>query len=70
MPIQRKRKYDLREIVNAILWYLRIGSQWRNLPEGFPKWQNRSGLKAVVGKFTTILGNGTRMALWKDSTGV
>ena len=39
LPIQRKRKYDLREIVNAILWYLRIGSQWRNLPEGFAKWQ-------------------------------
>nr|WP_262890470.1 transposase [Rhodocytophaga rosea] len=40
MPIQRKRKYDLRAIVEAILWYLRIGSQWRNLPEGFPKWES------------------------------
>lgn len=39
LPIQGKRKYDLRQIVDAILWYLRLGSQWPNLPEGFPKWQ-------------------------------
>ena len=36
LPIQRKRKYDLRDIVDAILWYLRLGGQWRNLPEGHP----------------------------------
>lgn len=36
LPIQRKRKYDLRDIVDAILWYLRVGGQWRNLPESYP----------------------------------
>ena len=36
LPIQRKRKYDLRAIVEAILWYLRLGGQWRNLPESYP----------------------------------
>jgi transposase len=40
LPIQRKRKYDLRAIVNAIFWLLRTGSQWRNLPEHYPKWQS------------------------------
>ncbi len=40
LPIQRKRKYDLREIVDAILWLLRIGSQWRNLPDNFPPWKS------------------------------
>lgn len=25
LPIQRKRKYDMRAIVDAILWYLRAG---------------------------------------------
>lgn len=40
LPVQRKRKYDLRAIVDAIFWYLRIGSQWRNLPECFPKWRS------------------------------
>lgn len=38
LPIQRKRKYDLRDIVNAIFWILRTGSQWRNLPREYPKW--------------------------------
>ena len=40
LPNQRKRKYDLRDIVDAILWILRIGSQWRNLPESFPLWKS------------------------------
>ncbi len=39
LVVQRKRKHSLREIVDAILWVLRIGSQWRNLPDSFPKWQ-------------------------------
>ena len=36
----RKRKHDLRDIVDAILWYLRLGGQWRNLPENYPPWQS------------------------------
>ncbi len=40
LPIQRKRKYDLRAIVDAIFWILRIGSQWRNLPSNFPRWDS------------------------------
>lgn len=36
-----RRKYKLRDIVDAILWQLRTGGQWRNLPEPtFPKWQS------------------------------
>ena len=38
LPVQRKRKYDLRDIVDGIFWILRTGSQWRNLPDEFPKW--------------------------------
>lgn len=40
LPIQRKRKYDLRQIVDSIFWLLRTGSQWRNLPECFPAWNS------------------------------
>jgi len=37
---QRKRKLDLREIFNAILFVTRTGIQWRNLSEtNFPDWQ-------------------------------
>lgn len=38
-PIQRKRKYDLRNVVNAILWMLRTGCQWRNLDSKYPCWR-------------------------------
>lgn len=40
LPVQRKRKYDLRDIVDAIFFVLRTGGQWRNLPKEFPKWQS------------------------------
>ena len=39
-PLQRKRKHDLRRIVNAILWLLRTGCQWRNLPFEDLPWQS------------------------------
>lgn len=39
LPEQRKRKHSLREMIDAILWVLRLGSQWRNMPDSFPKWQ-------------------------------
>ena len=38
LPTQRKRKYDLRDIVDSIFRVLRVGGQWRNLPKGSPKW--------------------------------
>ncbi|WP_228724358.1 IS5 family transposase [Spirosoma sp. KUDC1026] len=37
--LTRKRKVDLREVVDAILWLLRTGTQWRNLPTKWPHWQ-------------------------------
>lgn len=36
---QRKRKYSLRIIVDAILYITKSGVQWRLLPKDFPKWQ-------------------------------
>jgi len=35
----RKRKYSLRSIVDALLYLVKTGCQWRYLPENFPKWQ-------------------------------
>ena len=35
----RPRTVDRREVVNASLYVLRTGCQWRYLPEGFPAWQ-------------------------------
>ena len=35
----RKRKYGLRNIVDALSDVVKIGCQWRYLPKDFPKWQ-------------------------------
>ena len=36
---QRSRTLDLRDVVDAVLYVVRTGIQWRNLPEGmFPHW--------------------------------
>ena len=40
LPIQRKRIYSLRSVVDAMFWYLRLGAQWRNLPDSFPDWRS------------------------------
>jgi len=39
LDVERKRKYDLREIVNGTLYLVKTGFQWRMLPGDFPKWQ-------------------------------
>ena len=35
----RKRVYDRRRVLNAILYLLRSGCQWRMLPGDFPPWK-------------------------------
>jgi putative transposase len=35
----RPQRYDLRQVITAILYLLRSGCQWRMLPRDFPKWQ-------------------------------
>ncbi len=39
LNMNRKRKLCLRTVCNAILYILRTGCQWRNLPACFPKWR-------------------------------
>ncbi|MFZ4634514.1 MAG: IS5 family transposase [Saprospiraceae bacterium] len=34
-----KRKLDLRSICNALLYMVRTGCQWRNLPSCYPHWR-------------------------------
>lgn len=36
----RHRTLDLREVVNALLYLLRTGCQWRLLPHEFPNWNS------------------------------
>jgi putative transposase len=39
LDLKRSRKYDLREVVNGILYLVKTGCQWRMLPGDFPKWE-------------------------------
>lgn len=36
----RPTTIDLRQVLNAILYLVRTGCQWRNMPNEFPKWQS------------------------------
>lgn len=38
-PADNKSKYEKRELVNAVLYLVKTGCQWRNLPTDFPKWK-------------------------------
>ena len=44
LPPERGRKArpatDNRRMVNAMLWVLRTGAPWRDLPEHFPPWKS------------------------------
>ncbi len=37
-PGGRRRTVNVREVINAILYFVRTGCQWRNLPHEFPPW--------------------------------
>lgn len=37
--LKRRRKHDPRQMIDIILWLVRTGCQWRNLPEEWPNWQ-------------------------------
>jgi transposase len=38
-PKGRPRKYAMREVLNAILYQVRNGGAWRNLPHDFPPYR-------------------------------
>jgi putative transposase len=40
---RRRSKWQNRELLNAILYVVRTGCQWRNLPHDFPAWQTVYG---------------------------
>jgi putative transposase len=49
----RRRQSDIRAVVNALLYRLRTGCQWRLLPREYPDW------RLVYYYFTQWTGDGT-----------
>ena len=47
LPIQKphvgRPNLDHRSVINGILWILRTGAPWREMPERYGKWQTVSG---------------------------
>ena len=39
LNLSRKRKINLRDVTNGLLYLVRTGCQWRNLPDIFPNWR-------------------------------
>ena len=39
-PGGRPRQYALRRVVDAILYVVKTGCQWRQLPSDFPPWKS------------------------------
>lgn len=37
-PGGRRHTVNVREVINAIFYFVRTGCQWRNLPHEFPPW--------------------------------
>jgi transposase len=38
-PDAPQRVHDMREVCNALRWFLRAGAPWRQLPANFPPWE-------------------------------
>lgn len=52
-PGGRPRSTDLREVVNALLYLVRAGCQWRMIPHEFPPW------KTCYNYYRAWIANGT-----------
>jgi transposase len=39
IQVLRRRKWDLKEVVNAVLYVTKNGCVWRDVPGEFPPWQ-------------------------------
>src|ERR1039458_6007672 len=60
----RPRKYELRGVVDALLYVVKTGCQWRQMPANFPAWRD-DGTWERIGK--TLREQG-RKAQGRNST--
>ena len=72
--IERKRKYPLREIFNAVFYVVKTGCQWRMLPNDFApwnlvyyyfrKWKNNGTFEEIL----SVLVREVRIAAGRDES--
>ena len=74
LPLQRKRRIDLRKVVDGIRWINEAGSQWRNLPPCFPDWSavyyyfRKWGHDGTLRELNTRLNSRQRIVVEKEAT--
>ena len=64
-PTSRKRKNSLKEIMNALLYLIKTGCQWRMLPKDFPpyntvyyyfrKWKNEGVFEDIMDSLRELI---------------
>ncbi len=70
----RPQEWPLREIVNALLYLLRTGCQWRMLPHDLPPWQSvyyhyrKWRLSGIWEKINRLLGQEVRQEVGREAT--
>ena len=73
-PQHRKRKYSLRDIMNAIMYMLKTGCQWRMLPKDFPPYNtvfyyfNKWKLEGVFEELMDTLHRMVRKLMGREET--
>ena len=73
LNVERKRKYSLRNIVDAILYIVKTGCQWRMLPFDFPRWEvvyyyfSRWKRAGTITQLCTFLVKTTRKKCGKEA---
>jgi transposase len=74
LPIQRKRRHCLRQIVDAVRYICRTGCQWRSLPAPFPSWSavyyyfRRWQLNALWQRLNDAVNQAARLAAGRAAT--
>src|ERR671929_968785 len=64
-----QRRYELREVFNALRWIVRAGAPWRLLPTNFPPWAavyQQTQRWIAAGCFEAIVHDLRAILRWAD----
>jgi transposase len=64
-----QRRYEVREVFNALRWIVRTGAQWRMLPTNFPPWPavyQQTQRWVAAGCFAAMVHNLRAILRWAE----